>query len=199
MLSHQLLNQPIWDVKSGTGTNKFVLNVLPDGPSTQRVFVFQFLTTATNGMLQELVLLASKVMKSLTDNVFNQPFNNQLIWDARLGIGTDKFVLNAQPDGPSTQRVSVFQFLITVTNGMLQEPVLPVIKVMRSLKVNVFNQPFNNQLIWDARLGIGTDKFVSNAQPDGPSTQRVSVFQFLTTVINGMLQEPVPSATRVTI
>ena len=93
----------------------------------------------------------------------------------------------------------MFQFLITVTNGMLQEPVLPVIKVMRSLKVNVFNQPFNNQLIWDARLGIGTDKFVSNAQPDGPSTQRVSVFQFLTTVINGMLQEPVPSATRVTI
>ena len=131
--------------------------------------------------------------------MFNQLFNNQLIWDVRLGIGTDKFVSNVQPDGPSTQRVPVFQFLTTATNGMLQEPVLPVIKAMKSLKDNVFNQPFNNQLIWDVRLGIGTDKFVSNAQPDGPSTQRVFVFQFLTTVINGMLQEPVPSATKVMI
>ena len=121
--------------------------------------------------------------------MFNQPFNNQLIWDVRLGIGTDKFVLNAQPDGPSTQRVFVFQFLTTVTNGMLQELVLPVIKVMRLLKVNVFNQPFNNQLIWDVRLGIGTDKFVLNAQPDGLSTQRVSVFQSPITATNGMLQE----------
>ena len=55
------------------------------------------------------------------DNAFNQPFNNQLIWDAKLGIGTDKFVSNAQPDGLSTQRVSVFQSPITATNGMLQE------------------------------------------------------------------------------
>ena len=129
--------------------------------------------------------------------MFNQPSNNQLIWDVKLGIGTDKFVSNAQPDGPSTQRVSAFQFLTTVTNGMLQEPVPLVIKVMNWLKDNVFNQLFNNQLIWDARPGIGTDKFVSNAQPDGPSTQRVSVFQFLTTVINGMLQELVPLATKV--
>ena len=59
----------------------------------------------------------------------------------------------------------------------------------------MFNLPFNNQPIWDARPGIGTDKFVSNAQPDGPSTQRESVFQFLTTVINGMLQEHVLLAT----
>ena len=93
----------------------------------------------------------------------------------------------------------MFQFLITVTNGMLQELVLPVIKVMRSLKVNAFNQPFNNQPIWDVRLGIGTDKFVSNAQPDGLSTQKEFVFQFLTTVTNGMLQELVVPATRVTI
>ena len=121
MFNQLFNNQLIWDVRLGIGTDKFVSNAQPDGPSTQRVFVFQFLTTATNGMLQELVLLASKVMKSLTDNVFNQPFNNQLIWDAKLGIGTDKFVSNAQPDGLSTQRVSVFQSPITATNGMLQE------------------------------------------------------------------------------
>ena len=124
-----MLNQPIWDVKSGIGTLKFVLNAQPDGPSTQRVPVFQFLTTVTNGMLQELVLLVIKDTALLMDNAFNPPFNNQPIWDARLGIGTDKFVLNAQPDGPSTQRVFVFQFLTTVINGMLQEPVQPVIKV----------------------------------------------------------------------
>ena len=59
----------------------------------------------------------------------------------------------------------------------------------------MFNQLFNNQLIWDVRLGMGTDRFVSNAQPDGLSTQRVSVFQFLTTAINMMLQELVPPAT----
>jgi len=170
VLFHQLLNQPIWDVKSGIGTSKFASNVQPDGPSTQREFVFQFLTTVTNGMLQVLALLVIKVMNWLKDNVFNLLFNNQLIWDARLGIGTDKFVLNAQPDGPSTQRESVFQFLTTVINGTLQELVLLVIKVMNWLKDNVYNQPFNNQPIWDARLGIGTDKFVSNAQPDGPST-----------------------------
>ena len=129
MLSHQLPNQPIWDVKSGTGTNKFVLNAQPDGPSTQREFAFQFLTTVINGMPQELVLPVIKVMRSLKVNVFNQPFNNQPIWDVRLGIGTDKFVLNAQPDGLSTKRVSAFQSPITVINGMLQELVLPVIKV----------------------------------------------------------------------
>ena len=131
--------------------------------------------------------------------MFNQLSNNQLIWDVRPGIGTDKFVLNAQPDGPSTQRVSAFQFLTTAINGMLQEPVPLVIKVTNWFKDNVFNQLSNNQLIWDVRPGIGTDKFVLNAQPDGPSTQRVSVFQFLTTVINGMPLEPVPLATKVMI
>ena len=125
---HQLLNQPIWDVKFGIGTSKFASNVQQDGPSTQREFVFQFLTTVTNGTLQEPVLLVIKVMNWLMDNVFNLLFNNQTIWDARLGIGTDKFVSNAQPDGPSTQRESVFQFLTTVTNGMLQVLVLLVIK-----------------------------------------------------------------------
>jgi hypothetical protein len=182
-------NQLIWDVKLGIGTNKFVSNAQQDGPSTQRVSVFQFLTTVINGMLQEPVQPVIKVMIWSMDNVFNLLFNNQLIWDVKLGIGTNKCALNAQPDGLSTQRVSVFQFLTTVTNGMPQEPVQPVIKVMIWLKVNVFNQPFNNQPIWDVRPGIGTDKYVSNAQQDGLSTQREPVFQFLTTVINGMLQE----------
>jgi len=62
VLFHQSLNQPIWDAKFGIGTNKFVSNAQPDGPSTQRVSVFQFLTTATNGMLQEPVLLVIKDM-----------------------------------------------------------------------------------------------------------------------------------------
>ena len=125
-----MLNQPIWDVKSGIGTLKFVLNAQPDGLSTQRASVFQFLTTVINGMPQEPVQPVIKDTALLTDNVFNLLFNNQPIWDVKLGIGTDKFVLNAHPDGPSTQRVSVFQFLTTVINGMLQEPVQPVIKVM---------------------------------------------------------------------
>jgi hypothetical protein len=84
----------------------------------------------------------------------------------------------------------VFQLPINAPHGMLQEPALLVIKVMKSLKVNAFNQLFNNQPIWDVKLGIGTDKFVSNVLPDGPSTQREFVFQSLTTVIHGMLQEP---------
>ena len=79
VLFHQLLNQPIWDVKFGIGTSKFASNVQQDGPSTQREFVFQFLTIVTNGTLQEPVLLVIKVMNWLKDNVFNQPFNNQLI------------------------------------------------------------------------------------------------------------------------
>jgi len=131
--------------------------------------------------------------------VFNLLFNNQLIWDARPGIGTDKYVLNAQQDGPSTQRVYVFQYLITVINGMLQELAQFATRVTIWLMDNVFNLPFNNQPIWDVKLGIGTNKFVSNAQQDGPSTQMVSVFQFLTTVINGMLQEPVLLVIKVTI
>jgi hypothetical protein len=124
--------------------------------------------------------------------VFNQPFNNQPIWDARPGIGTDKYVFNAQPDGPSTQRAFVFQFLTIVINGMLQEPALLVIKDTVSSTDNVFNLLFNNQPIWDVKLGIGTNKYVLNAQQDGPSTQREPVFQFLTTVTNGTLQELVP-------
>jgi len=80
-------------------------------------------------MLQELVLPVIKVTALFTDNALNQPFNNQPIWDVKLGIGTNKFVSNVQPDGPSTQRVFVFQYLTTVINGMPQEPVQPVIKV----------------------------------------------------------------------
>ena len=192
-------NQPIWDVKLGIGTNKFVSNAQQDGPSTQREFVFQFLTTVTNGMLQEPVLLVIKDTALLMDNAPNLPYNNQLIWDVRPGIGTDKCVSNAQQDGLSIQREPVFQFLTTVTNGMLQELVPFVIKDTALLTDNVFNQLFNNQPIWDVKLGIGTDKFVLNAQPDGLSTQRVSVFQFLTTVINGMLQEPVQPVIKVMI
>ncbi len=128
--------------------------------------------------------------------MFNLPFNTQPIWDARLGIGTDKFVLNAQPDGLSTQREFVFQYQIIATNGMPQELVPLVTRGMIWSKDNVFNQLFNNQLIWDARLGIGTDKFVLNAQPDGLSTQREFVFQYQIIATNGMPQELVPLVTR---
>ena len=82
------------------------------------------------------------------DNAFNQPFNNQLIWDVRLGIGTDKFVFNAQPDGPSTQREFVSQFLTTVTNGMLQE-LVPLV----SLDINSPTVNANLQTLF-ARVSI---------------------------------------------
>ena len=62
------------------------------------------------------------------DNAPNLLFNNQPIWDVKLGIGTNKCVSNAQQDGLSIQREPVFQFLTTVTNGMLQELVPYVIK-----------------------------------------------------------------------
>ncbi len=62
--------------------------------------------------------------------MFNLLFNTQLIWDVKFGIGTSKFVLNVQQDGPSTQKEPVFQYQTTVTNGMLQELVLLVTKVM---------------------------------------------------------------------
>jgi len=199
VFNQPLNNQPIWDARPGIGTDKYVSNAQQDGLSTQREPVFQFLTTVINGMLQELVLPVIKDIVLFTDNAPNLLFNNQPIWDVKLGIGTNKFVSNAQQDGLSTQREFVFQFLTTVTNGMLQEPVLLVIKDTALLTDNVFNLPYNNQLIWDVKLGIGTDKFVLNAHPDGPSTQRVSVFQFLTTVINGMLQEPVQPVIKVMI
>jgi hypothetical protein len=190
------LNQRIWDARPGIGTDKSASPALTDGPSTQRVSVFQFLTTATNSMPQEPVFHASRDTKSSRENVFCQLQFNQKIWDARLGIGTDKFALSAQPDGPSTQRVFAFQFPTTATNLMLQEPVFHASRDTKSSRENVFCQLLPNQKIWDVKLGIGTDKFVLSAQPDGPSTQRVFAFQFLTTATNSMLQEPVFHATR---
>jgi hypothetical protein len=65
------------------------------------------------------------------DNASCQPSLNQRIWDARPGIGTDKSASLALTDGPSTQRVSAFQFLTTATHGMLQEPVFHATKVMK--------------------------------------------------------------------
>jgi hypothetical protein len=189
-------NQRIWDARPGIGTDKSASPALTDGPSTQRVSAFQFLTTATNSMLQEPAFHASRVMKSLRENVFCQPSLSQRIWDARPGIGTDKFASPALTDGPSTQRVSAFQFLTTATNLMLQEPAFHASRDTKSSRENVSCQPLLNQRIWDARLGIGTDKFASPALTDGPSTQRVSVFQFLTTATNSMLQEPAFHASR---
>ena len=119
-------SQVISAARPGIGIIKFVLNVHPDGLSTQETFVFQFLTIVNNGLLQEPVHHATKDTNCQTDNAFCLLPFNQLIWDARPGIGTDKFVLNAQPDGPSTQRASVFQFLTTVPLMMLQEPVFHV-------------------------------------------------------------------------
>jgi len=55
-------------------------------------------------------------------NVLNQPSSTQLIWDVRLGIGTDKFALNAHQNGPSTHKEFAFQFLTNASNGMPQEP-----------------------------------------------------------------------------
>jgi hypothetical protein len=50
--------------------------------------------------------------------------------DVKLGTGTIKFVLNAQPDGPSTQLESVFPFLTTVENSTLLELVSTAIRDM---------------------------------------------------------------------
>ena len=130
MFCHQMPDQAIWDVKLGIGISKSASPALTDGPSTQRVSAFQFLTTATNSMLQEPVFHASRDTKSSMENVFCQLQFNQRIWDARPGIGTDKSASPALTDGPSTQRVSVFQFLTTATHGMLQEPVFHAIRDM---------------------------------------------------------------------
>jgi hypothetical protein len=60
----------------------------------------------------------------------------------------------------------------------------------------VFCHQMPDQAIWDVKLGIGISKSASPALTDGPSTQRVSAFQFLTTVTLGKLQEPAPHAIR---
>ena len=109
--------------------------------------MYQFLTTATNGMPLESALLVTRVTIWLRDNAVNLPFNNQPIWDARTGIGTNKNVLNAQQGGPSIQRELVFQFLTTAINGMLQEPALLATRDTASLRDNALKMPFNNQLI----------------------------------------------------
>ena len=96
--------------------------------------MFQFLTNATNGMPLEPVFHATKDTTWSRDNVFNPPSNNQLIWDARPGIGTDKFALNAQPDGLSIQRAPVFQFPTNATNGM---PLEPVFLAMLGIKLSM--------------------------------------------------------------
>ncbi len=160
------------------------------------MFAFQFLITVLNGMLQEPVLLVIKVMISLKDNAQNQPFNNQLIWDVKLGIGTDKYALNAQPDGLSIQREFVFQLLIIVLNGIIQELALHVIKDIKFQRVNVLNHQLLFQLIWDVKLGIGTNKFVLNVLMLGHLIQKVSVFQFQINVNNGITQEPVHHASK---
>jgi hypothetical protein len=104
--------------------------------------------------------------------------------DVKLGIGTIKFVLNAQPDGPSTPLEFVFPFLTTVENSTLLELVLTAIRDTTISTDNAFslNPTMLNPQTSDVKLGIGTIKFVLNAQPDGPSTQLEFVFPFLTTV-----------------
>jgi len=47
-----------------------------------------------------------------------------------------------------------------------------------------------------ARPGIGTTKFASNVQADGPSTQMESVYQYLTTAESTTPLEPVSHVTR---
>jgi hypothetical protein len=81
-------------------------------------------------MPQELVFHAIKVMKSSRDNVSCQLQFKPKIWDVKLGIGISKSASPAQTDGPSTPRVSAFQFLTTVTLGKLQEPAPHAIRDM---------------------------------------------------------------------
>ena len=140
---------------------------------------------------------AIKVMKSSRDNVSCQLQFKPKIWDVKLGIGTDKSASPALTDGPSTQRVSVFQFLTTATNSMPQEPVFHATRDTKSSRDNASCQLQFNQRIWDARPGIGTDKSASPALTDGLPTQRVFVFQFLTYANNMLLQELVNHAIKV--
>ena len=56
-----LLHLLIWVVPNGTRISKSALNAQLDGPSTQRTYVSELLTTAIDLMLQELVLHALMV------------------------------------------------------------------------------------------------------------------------------------------
>ncbi len=123
--------------------------------------MFQFQTTAINLMLQELVFHAIKDINCKTSNAFYHHPKVLLIWVVPLGIGTIKYVSNAQPDGSSTLTKFVLQFLMIATNTMLQlVPVLLVSKVTLYLMVNVWPQALLPHQTWAVQLGIGTTKYV---------------------------------------
>jgi len=86
---------------------------------------------------------------------------NQLISVAKLGIGPIKNVLPAQTTGFSTQMESVFLYQTNAKLLMLMVLAQLATKAMMSLKENVYthHQTKLDQLIWDAELGIGIDKF----------------------------------------
>jgi hypothetical protein len=93
------------------------------------------------------VFHAIKVMKSSRDNVSCQLQFKPKIWDVKLGIGISKSASPAQTDGPSTQRVSAFQFLTTATNSMPQEPVFHATRDTKSSRDNALNLPLFIQKI----------------------------------------------------
>ena len=115
------------------------MSALANGPSTPKVSVFQYQMIVDSIKKQVYVNLATRDTIWLKDNASSQLQTtlNQPISDVRLGTGTNKFVLSALPDGPSTPRVSVFQYQITATNGMLQEPVFLVSTVIMWLILDV--------------------------------------------------------------
>ena len=88
--------------KGGTGIIKNVFNAQQDGHllmvyALLKIAIVQLLTIIINA------LHATKATIFKTESVFYQPKQDQLMLDARNGIGTTKSVLNAQQDGCSVQ------------------------------------------------------------------------------------------------
>ena len=89
---------------------------------------------------------------------------------AKGGIGIIKNVFNAQQDGHllmvcALLKIAIVQLLTIIINA------LHAIKATIFKTESVFYQPKQDQLMLDARNGIGTTKSVLNAQPDGCSVQ----------------------------
>ena len=89
---------------------------------------------------------------------------------AKGGIGIIKNAFNAQQDGHllmvyAVLKIAIVQLLTIIINA------LHAIKATIFKTESVFYQPKQDQLMLDARNGIGTTKSVLNAQPDGCSVQ----------------------------
>ena len=122
---------------------------------------------------------------------------DQLISDAKFGIGKIEYAFHVQQDGFSTQTKSVFLYLTIVIPMMHQELASLAI---RDMIYKISNASYHHQMealqTKVVQHGIGISKYASNAQRDTHSILKDFVYQFLIIAINIVLLVSVLHAIR---